>query len=94
MQLLLMTTAGCHLCEQALLILQQLGEHRFFTLELVDIAADDHLIEKYGVRIPVVVKKTVEKNTQQDTGKELGWPFTLEQLDAFFFPENGQTDSD
>jgi hypothetical protein len=35
--------------------------------EHIDIAEDDDLLEKYGVRIPVVKR--------EDTDAELGWPF-------------------
>jgi glutaredoxin len=58
----LYTTAGCHLCEHAEEILYDLSV-RF---EAVDIADDPSLIERYGVRIPVL---------RDDAGQELGWPF-------------------
>ena len=60
------STLGCHLCEQALEILTPLlsdGDE----IEEVDISESDQLMELYGVRIPVV-KRT-------DNGQELGWPF-------------------
>ena len=56
-------TTFCHLCEEAEAILHALGVEA----EYVDIADDDELVEKYGVRIPVVQR--------MDTGAELGWPF-------------------
>ncbi|MCL6269851.1 glutaredoxin family protein [Sansalvadorimonas sp. 2012CJ34-2] len=78
MQLFLMTTAGCHLCEQALEILNALQEQADFQLDLIDIATDDQLIDRYGIRIPVVVDGCSKK--------ELGWPFTAQQLvDCFHF---------
>jgi len=56
-------TTFCHLCEQAEAVLQAVG----IAAEHIDIAEDDALLEKYGVRIPVVKR--------EDTGAELGWPF-------------------
>lgn len=56
-------TTCCHLCEQAEAVLQAVG----VKAEHIDIAEDDALLEKYGVRIPVVKR--------EDTGEELGWPF-------------------
>ena len=63
MKLVLYGTTYCHLCEQAEAVLQAIGVEA----EHIDIAEDDALLEKYGVRIPVVKRK--------DTKAELGWPF-------------------
>jgi len=60
--LTLYTTAGCHLCEHAEAILSEAGVR--FTP--VDIEEDLGLIERYGIRIPVVADAE---------GRELGWPF-------------------
>ncbi len=65
-ELILYTTAGCHLCEQAEAILRtELGG---FELNPVDIADSPKLVERYGVRIPVIRLSGCEA--------ELGWPFT------------------
>lgn len=59
----LYTTAGCHLCEQAqALIARTLGR----PVPEVDIADDDELMARYGVRIPVL---------RRADGAELDWPF-------------------
>lgn len=65
MQVMIMLygTAGCHLCEDAKAILQQLNVDAVH----VDIAADDGMLEKYGARIPVLKR--------MDNDVELGWPF-------------------
>jgi glutaredoxin len=63
MKLVLYGTTYCHLCEQAEAVLHAVG----VDAEHIDIAEDDALLEKYGVRIPVVKR--------EDTGAELGWPF-------------------
>lgn len=63
---------GCHLCEQAHdLLLQQLEVKH---IELVDIVSSETLIEKYQIKIPVVVDKN---------NKELFWPFDALKLREF-----------
>lgn len=61
----LLTTAGCHLCDQALLLIRQAVPQA--EIELCDIAEDDQLIERYGELIPVLCYG----------GQELRWPFSL-----------------
>lgn len=79
--LTLYTTAGCHLCEQArLLIDKELaqegdGDARRWQLVLCDIADDEALVQRYGIRIPVL--------RRADNGEELGWPFDARMLAAF-----------
>ena len=69
--LALYMTSGCHLCEQAEVLLEQVG----LAFSRVEIADDAALLERYGVRIPVV--------RRLDTGQELNWPIdsaALEEL--------------
>lgn len=62
--LVLYTTLGCHLCEQAeALILAAAGA----TVRQVEISDDGGLLERYAIRIPVLHRR--------DTGEELDWPF-------------------
>lgn len=72
--LILYTTSGCHLCEEAAAMLKYLQSQMPFQLEPVDIATDEALVESYGIRIPVVKLKSSEA--------EIGWPFSLEDLTA------------
>ncbi len=72
MKLTLYSTQDCHLCEQAADLLKQVTEK--FDLEHIDIAGSEALVEKYGIRIPVI---------KNGSGKELGWPFDLETLENF-----------
>nr|WP_275658788.1 glutaredoxin family protein [Vibrio brasiliensis] len=74
----LYSTEGCHLCEMAFALTQQLNIST--QIEIVDIAFDDELFSRYGVTIPVL-------NYQ---GKELNWPFDLEQLQVWL-SDNGIT---
>jgi glutaredoxin len=45
---------GCHLCEQALALLEQLRSELGFELDLVDIGGDPKLEREYRVLLPVV----------------------------------------
>lgn len=62
--LVLYATSGCHLCEQAAELIRGAVAVPFRTVEIAD---DENLIKRYGVRIPVLCRL--------DTGEELGWPF-------------------
>lgn len=74
-ELELMTTQGCHLCNDATEVLLQVLNSDCFSVDLVDIAFDDQLMERYATQIPVVVCPA--------TGAELNWPFSPEQLRCF-----------
>ena len=73
----LMTTLGCHLCEDAQALLQLYKEQSDyeFSVELVEVAESEALVEKYGIRIPVLVHSLSKQ--------ELAWPFDMEQLALF-----------
>ena len=51
MRLVLVTRGGCHLCDQALAHLRELGHEP----ELADVDADDRLHDLYDWRVPVVL---------------------------------------
>ncbi len=68
---ILYNTRGCHLCEQALAVMENAGvAHE--QLEVIDIAADRELVQNYGIRIPVVKDKA--------SGAEIGWPFSAQDF--------------
>ena len=71
----LMTTEGCHLCDQATPLLVAGLDPNLFEVDLVDIAFDDQLMNRYATRIPVLV--------DSQSGAELGWPFDMQQLREF-----------
>ncbi len=73
--LLLYSTSGCHLCEQAKSLIDAANLKHQFTLEVIDIANDDELFKKYAIRIPVI---RFERSLH-----ELSWPFDLDELDLF-----------
>ena len=67
MKVSLFTTLGCHLCEDAVSILLELVDELNIELVEVEIADSDELVEKYGIRIPVILK--------EGASEDLGWPF-------------------
>jgi glutaredoxin len=50
-RVVLVTRAGCHLCDEALGLLRELG----IEPELADVDSDDHLFSLYDWRVPVVI---------------------------------------
>jgi len=65
-------TYGCHLCDEAEALCRA---HPGLELRKIDIADDTGLMERYGVRIPVL--------REPASGRELGWPFDLAALRTF-----------
>ena len=53
-------------------MMEQLQSEMMLEFHSIDIAGDESLIRKYGLRIPVV--------RNPDTDIETGWPFTVEDL--------------
>jgi len=51
MKVVLVTRQGCHLCDEALSLLQDIGVDP----ELADVDADDELHRLYDFRVPVVL---------------------------------------
>ncbi|MFK8068097.1 MAG: glutaredoxin family protein [Gammaproteobacteria bacterium] len=76
MKLTLFGTLDCHLCEQAIALLDLIEN---VELKHVDIAGSETLVDQYGIRIPVVKKQS---------GAELGWPFDLQELERFICENN------
>jgi hypothetical protein len=72
----LYSTLGCHLCEQAKSILWPLLLQYQYELVEIDIATSDELIERYGIRIPVL--------QNSDYSQELNWPFDSHAVEEFF----------
>jgi glutaredoxin len=74
-RLILYSTLGCHLCEQARALMWPSLAAAGYELEEVDISESEQLMTRYQLNIPVA------KNL--DTGQELFWPFNgfqVEQL--------------
>lgn len=71
-ELILYTTLGCHLCEQAEALITPLLANSTCCLTKVDISDSEDLVELYGIKIPVL--------KSSKTHNELCWPFTSEQI--------------
>ena len=69
--LTLFGTTACHLCEECLHLTRPL-EGNGIVVRQVDITESPELLARYELRIPVL--------RREDTGAELGWPFSLGQL--------------
>ncbi len=72
-QLNLYTTSNCHLCEQAAELLTSVEN---ITINFIEIADNEELINLYGTRIPVLQRVN-------NSGSELDWPFNFQQIRAF-----------
>ncbi|MCK9395689.1 MAG: glutaredoxin family protein [Methylobacter sp.] len=72
MRLILFGTSGCHLCEQAEVIVKACVPDG---VEHVDIAEQEQWQERYAVRIPVLY--------DSESGRELGWPFDQADVEDF-----------
>ena len=70
------TTSNCHLCDDAEFLLQKYLQDQIITIDKIDIADSDYLVDLYGIRIPVI--------RRLDSDKELGWPFDERVLIDFF----------
>ncbi len=71
--LLLYTTSGCHLCEEAEQLLEQLLAPDWWQLQPVEIADSAALMAQFGTRVPVL----------GHGGRTLDWPFTQGQVIEF-----------
>lgn len=49
------TKAGCHLCEDARELLEEIAEETAYTLDETDIRSDPAVFEEYRYRIPVII---------------------------------------
>jgi hypothetical protein len=68
-------TSACHLCETAAgMLTAQMAAAQDVDFEEVDISESELLFERYGLRIPVL---------QHPDDRELNWPFSPSQLQAF-----------
>ncbi len=72
MRLILFSTSGCHLCEQAEVIINACVPDG---VDYVDIAEQEQWQELYAIRIPVLY--------DPKTKQELGWPFDQADVENF-----------
>jgi hypothetical protein len=72
-KLILYSTVGCHLCDEALEVLLPVSHEFEMEVIQIDIAADESLQSLYETRIPVI-------SLHQS---ELDWPFTAAEVRNF-----------
>ncbi|MGQ9424642.1 glutaredoxin family protein [Gilvimarinus sp. F26214L] len=70
--IILYSTLGCHLCEQARALMHPVLEAAGYQLEERDIAESEELLERYKFTIPVAYNPR--------NGREINWPFGVEQV--------------
>lgn len=70
MQLILLGTQGCHLCEEAQAQLAPLG----LAYDYIDIMDDEKLLERFEIHIPVILKRSMV------TEEILSWPFDTQSI--------------
>ncbi|WP_354624318.1 glutaredoxin family protein [Psychromonas sp. MME2] len=75
--LLLYFTDGCHLCDDAVRILQQANT----PYTKIDIIHSQALVDRYGYFIPVL---------EDERGNSLYWPFDLKLLNDFLHIESNK----
>jgi hypothetical protein len=68
-------TSSCHLCEEASAFLVFLKQELQFDWTEADIADDDKLLQRYGLKIPVLYRT--------DNDAELCWPFSRDAIKSF-----------
>jgi hypothetical protein len=71
LQLELLGTSGCHLCDIAEKIVRSIAPALGAKVALLDIADSDDLVEQFGTSIPVL---------RDSNGQALCWPFDEQQL--------------
>lgn len=76
MHLLLLGTAGCHLCEQAEEIIRECLPNDYDSvIEYIDIAEQEHWQAQYAIRIPILYHPASKK--------ELAWRFEVADVKEF-----------
>jgi len=63
-------TDGCHLCDQAMVLLTQCQVE----YQLIDIVFEQRLVDLFGIRIPVL---------ENEQGRHLDWPFDQQNIQQF-----------
>lgn len=80
-EIVLYSTLGCHLCEQAQDVIWPVIEGTDYRLREVDISCSEKLVEAYGVKIPVLAFV----DDYDVASITLEWPFDNAAVAQFLF---------
>lgn len=75
MKIFFYTGPQCSLCDLAVIELKNTSSFNALEVEKVNIRESTDLYHLYGARIPVLKR--------EDNNKEIGWPFSREDLEEF-----------
>lgn len=75
MKIFFYTGPQCSLCDLADIELKNTSSFNALEVEMVNIRESTDLYHLYGARIPVLKR--------EDNNKEIGWPFSREDLEEF-----------
>jgi len=73
-ELILFSTDHCTLCDEALELLLSMPELAGRSVQVVDVAADPELVDRYGEKLPVL------EIHQDGTARQLEWPFDAQRV--------------
>jgi len=73
-RLVLFTTDCCHLCDQAVSIVDPIAMKLKVVIEVVEITDNAEWLDKYGLTIPVL--------SDIQAGKDLKWPFDAMDVES------------
>ena len=71
----LLSTLHCHLCEDAILLLELINSDQEIEWDVIEITDDETLLITYGNFIPVIKRN--------DTNAVLKWPFSRRDIEQF-----------
>ena len=69
----LYSTAFCHLCEKAEVLVAKIKQEHDVNLKIIEIASDHDLLAKYETTIPALKRL--------DNNQEIFWPFTINDIE-------------
>ncbi|MEE2893194.1 MAG: glutaredoxin family protein [Pseudomonadota bacterium] len=77
----LLGTSACTLCTEAEALVRPIVEAFGWSLVILDVAEDEDLYERFGMRIPVL--------RRSDVAEALCWPFCARDVEALAMVPHG-----
>jgi hypothetical protein len=69
----LYSTAFCHLCEQAEVLVAGIKQEHDVNIKIIEITSDHDLLAKYEISIPALKRL--------DNNQEIFWPFNINDIE-------------